>query len=152
MFKRRLNIKNDRKGAILAYVIILLLIISIIASSIVFVFSSNLKLAKHQEDNMRAYYLVHSGIDITLSTLLNPLYVEGGVEKSIIDKIKKDNKTIQLADYIEIEGKKVDITVNYVKNSNAMTIKSSTLLDSGDNKELSLKLEFSGGKFKTRWN
>ena len=90
MFKKRLKLKNDRKGAILVFVVILFLIISIIASSVAFVFSSNLKMAKHQEDNMRAHYLVHSGIDITLSTLLNPLYVEDGVEKSIIDKIKKE--------------------------------------------------------------
>lgn len=152
MFKNKIKLKRDRKGAVLAYVLILFLIISIILSSIIIVFSSNLKMAKHQEDNMRAYYLVHSGIDITLSTLLNPLYVEDGVEKSIIDKIKKDNVTKKLEDFIEIAGKRVDITVDYVKDSNVMTINSSTPLDSGDSKELSLKLEFSGGKFKTRWS
>ena len=152
MFNKKLNLKNDRKGAILAYVVILLLIISIIASSVVYMFSSNLKLAKHQEDNMRAHYLVHSGVDIALSTLLNPLEVKDGVEKSIIDKIRRDNETIQLKDEIEIDGKKVQITVDYTKNSKEMTITSSTKLESGDTKKIALTLEFSGGSFKTRWN
>ena len=152
MFKNRIKLRRDREGAILAFVVILFLVISIIASSVALVFSSNLKLAKHQEDNMRAHYLVHSGIEATLSTLLNPLYVEDGVEKTIIDKIKKDNIEVELEDDINIDGDIVNITVDYIKDKDEINIKSSTLLNSGDTKEISLRLEWSGDKFKTRWN
>jgi hypothetical protein len=114
-------------------------------------FSSNLKMAKTQENNMRVHYLLQSGIDMTLSTLLSTLEVEDGEEKTIIDKIKKDNTTIQLTDDIDIDGNEVQITVDYTKDTDEVTIKSSTILDSGATKELSLRLEWSGNSFRTRW-
>lgn len=151
MLKNKMKVNKERPGAVLVFVLLIFLVLVIFASTVASIFSSNLKMAKNQEDNMRAYYLVHSGIDITLSTLLNPLETEDGVEKSIIDKIKKENID-KLKDSIEIEGKIVEIVVDYKKDENEMTIKSSTLLDSGGSKELSLVLEFSGGKIKTRWS
>lgn len=135
----------------MAFVLIIFLVIVILASTVAFVFLSNLKMAKVQEENMRAHYLVHSGIEMTLSTLLNTLYVEDGEEKTIIDKMKKDNVSLQLKDNIDIEGKQVKVIVDYIKNSNEININSSTILESGGTKELSLLLEFSGNNFKTRW-
>lgn len=152
MLANKYKFNRNREGSVLVFVLITFLITVIIVSSVAFVFSSNLKMAKNQEDNMRAHYLVHSGVDITLSTLLNTLYVEDGVEKTIIDKLKKENTTVQLIDDIDIDGNIVNITVDYVKDIDEINIKSSTLLKSGGTKEISLRLEWSGNRFKTRWN
>ena len=152
MYPNNFKFKTNRHGAIMGFVLIVFLVITIIASSIIFIFSSNLKMAKIQEENMRAHYLANSGIEMALSTLLNTLYVEDGKEKTIIDKMKKDNTTVQLKDEIDIEGKKIEIIVDYIKDSNEIIIKSSTEIDSGGTKDLLLRLEFSGNKFKTRWN
>lgn len=151
MIPSKLKFNKNREGFVLAFVLIIFLVIAIITSSVAFMFSSNLKMAKTQENNMRVHYLLKSGIDMTLSTLLSTLNVEDGEEKTIIDKIKKDNTTIQLTDDVDIDGNEVQITVDYIKDTSEITIKSSTIVDSGATKELSLRLEWSGNSYRTRW-
>lgn len=143
---------RNRSGSILVFVLIAFLVIVILTSSVALMFSSNLKMATNQEENMRVHYLLLSGVDLTLSTLLSPLYAEGTEDKSIIDKLRKENTNVTLNDEIDIDGKKVKVNVVYVKDSKEIAIKSSTVLKSGSTKELLLTLEFSGNKFRKIWN
>ena len=151
MFKHNFKLNRNRKGSVLAFVLVVFLIIVVISTTVAFLFSSNLRMAVNQEENMRAHYLNLSGIDVTLSTLLSPLYVESGEDKSIIDKLRKDKVQTTLTDEIDVDGKKVGITVVYDKDEDELTITSSTTLESGASKDLSLRLEFSGNKFRMRW-
>lgn len=152
MLTKKFKLKN-RKGSILAFVLIIFLIVSVILSTVTFIFSSNLKMAKHQEENMRAHYFVLSGIDVTLSTLLSTLKVDNdGKDMTIIDSLMKDDISTTLSDVIHIDGQEINVKVIYEKGNKEITINSSTTLESGFTKDMSLKLEFSGDKFKKRWN
>ena len=51
----------NQEGAVLVYVLMLFSVIFILATSLLSIFSSNLKQAKYQENNMEAYYLSYSG-------------------------------------------------------------------------------------------
>lgn len=150
MFSKILKLNNNRDGSAIVMVILVFLIITILLTSVVFIFSSNLKMATHQEENMRGYYLALSGIDVTKSTLLSVLSVESGVEKTMFQKIRESNIAL-LEDSINIEGKEVYIKVTYDNGDDVITIDSTAPLGSGGTKTLSLRLEFSGNQFKEYW-
>jgi hypothetical protein len=142
---------NKRSGSVMVFVIILFLITIIVITSVNFIFSSNLKMSVAQEENLRAYYLTLSGIDITKSTLLSTLYVDaGGVEKTMFEKIRVDN-IASLEDSITIDGEVVDIEVTYDETDDVITISSTANLKSGNTKNLALELEFSGNQYRERW-
>lgn len=61
---------NQEQGGLLAFVVIMLMVVSIIVASVLFMFNSNLKQAKLQEDNMEAYYLAYSGVEMAYAALL----------------------------------------------------------------------------------
>ena len=63
------KIKN-RQGSALAFTLIILLVLSIITTSVLFVFNSNLRQAKHQQDSLEAYYLAYSGAEMAYTALL----------------------------------------------------------------------------------
>jgi len=108
-------------------------------------------MAVAQEENMRAHFLGLSGADITKSTLISPLYVDGsGVEKTMFNKIREDNID-SLEDNITIEGEDVEIMVTYDDLEDIITIISTVTLESGNTKSLTLELEFSGNQYKEKW-
>lgn len=65
-----LKFKNKRQGSALIFVLIAFLVISILGSSIIFIFNSNLKQAKLQQDNLEAYYLAYSGAEMAYASLM----------------------------------------------------------------------------------
>jgi type II secretory pathway component PulK len=151
MLRRILKLNNRRSGSAMVFVLILFLITMIIFASVNFIFSSNLKMSVAQEENLRAYYLTLSGIDITKSTLLSTLYVDGaGVEKTMFEKIR-EAKIASLTDSIDIDGEDVDIEVTYDETEDVITISSTATLKSGNTKHLALELEFSGNQYRERW-
>lgn len=152
MCKYGIKIKKNRRGAILAFVVILFLIVSIIASSVAMMFTSNLKMAEHQENNLKGHYLALSGIDITISTLLSPLYVDDGKDKSIIDKLRKDKLPVIINDKIDIDGQEVLITMAYDNMEESILITSRVQVTSDFSKELSVRMEFTESQYKLRWN
>lgn len=66
----RLKLNNKRQGSALAFVLIIFLVISILTSSILFIFNNNLKQAKRQQDSFEAYYLAYSGAELAYAALL----------------------------------------------------------------------------------
>src|SRR5687768_13260346 len=112
MFGKFFKFNNDREGSVLVMVVLVFLVITILFTSVVFIFSSNLKMATNQRENMRGHYLALSGIDVTKSTLLSILSVESGVEKTMFQKIRENNIAL-LQDSIPIEGEEVQIKVTY---------------------------------------
>ena len=150
MSGKKLKLNNKRTGSAMVFVIILFLITMIVITGINFLFSSNLKMSVAQEENLRAYYLTLSGIDITKSTLLSILYVDAGVEKTMFNKIREE-KIPSLKDSITIDGEVVDIEVTYDDKEDAVTINSKANLKSGNTKTLALELKFSGNQYRERW-
>lgn len=66
---RAAKFNNSRNGSALVFIIIVLLIVAIFSSSILFMFNSNLRQAKHQQDSMEAYYLAYSGVEMAFSAI-----------------------------------------------------------------------------------
>lgn len=65
------KLNNKRQGSALAFVLIILLVVSILGSSILYIFNNNLKQAKYQQDSLEAYYLAYSGIEMAYASLLS---------------------------------------------------------------------------------
>ncbi len=151
MLRKIFKLNNRRAGSAIVFVVILFLITIIVFTSVNFIFSSNLKMSVAQEENLRAHYLTLSGIDITKSTLISTLYVDGnGVERTMFEKIRLDN-IASLTDSINIDGEVVYIEVTYDETEDIITISSTANLKSGNTKSLALELEFSGNQYKEKW-
>lgn len=152
MFKIIFKYNKNRKGSAIVFVVFTFLIVTILSSSIFFLFSSNLKMATLQEENMRVHYLALAGIDVTKATLISSLGVEDGVEKTMFQKIRESNIQM-LEDNITIDGQLINIKVTYDKdvNEDVITISSTAPLKSGGTKTLSLQMEFSGNQYLERW-
>lgn len=61
---------QSEKGSTLVFILIILLVVSVLAASVLFVFNNNLKQTKYIQDQQEAYYLAYSGIEMGLSALL----------------------------------------------------------------------------------
>lgn len=61
---------REEKGSALVMVLIVFLVVMILGTSVIFVFSTNLTQAKHQQDSMEAYYLSYSGIEMAFAALV----------------------------------------------------------------------------------
>lgn len=61
---------TNETGGTLAFVVILLMVLSVLVASVLLLFNNNLKQAKLQEDNMEAYYLAYSGVEMAYAALL----------------------------------------------------------------------------------
>ncbi len=66
---KNLKLNRDDGGA-LAFVIIMLMVISILVASVLFLFNNNLVQAKSIENNMEVYYLAYSGVEMSYAALL----------------------------------------------------------------------------------
>lgn len=143
------HLKNHQ-GIALVYVLMAFLVLMILMSSIVFIFSANHKQAIRQDDHMKAYYLALSGIDITKSTLLMPLYVEDEEEKNMLDRMKSNGPT-EIEDSFELEGEEVDVSVTYDDDRNTFVITSEVVTEKGIRRSLTLELELSGNRYQERW-
>jgi len=68
--KCRYSLKKKRKGSALAFVIVMLMVVSLLSMSMAQVFSSNLKQTKFLQNSLEAYYLAYSGALIGYEALL----------------------------------------------------------------------------------
>ena len=61
---------NGKKGSALIYVFIIIIVLSLLTTTILSILASNTKQAKYQQDNIEAYYLAYSGVQMAYSALL----------------------------------------------------------------------------------
>ena len=64
---------RKRKGFALMTVLFVVIILSIFFISIITITQSNTKQVRLQEDNLRAYYLARSGVDIAYAALMEEI-------------------------------------------------------------------------------
>lgn len=106
------NLNFNNKGFILPMVLLVMVILSILFVSINFISSVNTSQIAIQEDNLRAYYLARSAIDIVYAALMEE---KDGVLK--ISKFINDNTISELVDELYLPDKTnpvgiVEITVS----------------------------------------
>jgi len=65
-----LKLNNKRQGSAYVFVLMAFLIMSILGSSILFIYNNNLKQAKLQQDSLEAYYLAYSGAEMAYASLM----------------------------------------------------------------------------------
>jgi len=62
--------RNSKSGSALVYVLVVILALSVLATTILSILASNTQQAKYQQDSMEAYYLAYSGVQMAYSALL----------------------------------------------------------------------------------
>ncbi len=75
------------KGAALATVLMVFVVLIILSISVMTLFGANLKQAKHQELRTQAYYLAMSGIDLGVSALMQ----EDADDNTLLDEFLWDS-------------------------------------------------------------
>jgi hypothetical protein len=146
---------KSNQGAALAMTLIVLSVFTILLASMSIMFTANFKMAKKQEEDLKAYYYALSGIDVAKSTLLSPLYIDGatGGEKTMIDKIKANTPPYDsFQDTLVLDGTNVDVTVEYDDANSTVEIQSHVELDSGGMSTLTLSLNVEGSTYSEQWN
>jgi hypothetical protein len=123
--KNRIKLKRDRSGAILAFVLIVLLVVAVLTASIVHLNMANTAQVSSQRDYLQAYYLAYSGIEIGYAALMmdneNPP-VDGYL--NLLEDII-DNSPHTVAD-MNIEygenGDNISVEIEYVPDDKTITI------------------------------
>lgn len=144
--------KNHRKGSTLVLVLIVFAILLILLGTINTLFNSNMIQAVRQERLMKAHYLALSGMEAAKSTLLMPLTTFEGKDINMIEYIKLNPANYSsFSDTIEIDGKDVDITVDYDSDDKVLYITSMATLDEKVKKEIKLRLDVRSKKYVEYW-
>jgi type II secretory pathway component PulK len=106
---------KSRRGSAIAYVLLIFLVVSILSTLVLSLFSGNFKLATHQERSTEAYYLAYSGAELAFAALAdnsNELFI----------KIRDGNIASQ-SDEITVENGKINITVTRVNTGSDYFLK-----------------------------
>jgi hypothetical protein len=138
--------KGKRNGAALAFVIIVLAVITIFSILVAQLVSGNLKQAKAQELDLQAYYVSVSGSELCFSALLQE--GSGGVNDTLL--YQKFNPSIAnpetLTDHFELDGGTVDLTVSATVLGTerwVVILSTATLADSTTTKTTTLEFQYS---------
>ena len=62
--------KDTKKGSALIYVFVIIIVLSLLTTTILSILASNTRQAQYQQDNIEAYYLAYSGVQLAYSALL----------------------------------------------------------------------------------
>ena len=110
-----------RKGAALAFVVVIFVVVTFIIGIIYAYFRTNLKMAVHQEKNIQAYYCTVAGIEMATGALLMPIEipkagVPGGMEKiTLLDQFIANPTKSPLTQTIPLPNGRVSVTVKSQK-------------------------------------
>jgi len=66
----KVSIDNE-KGGTLIFIIMIFMVVAILLASVQTVFMANLRQAKVQEEDIEAYYLAYSGVEMAFSALID---------------------------------------------------------------------------------
>jgi len=140
---------KKNKGFALPMVLLIMVVLMILFISVSFIADANSKQVATQEDNLRAYYLARSGIDIAYAALME--------EKDGVPKIMKfidDTKVKELTDelYLPNDSNLVGIVnINVSKVDNEVRIQAIAKTSKGNgSSKLSLYID-KNDITRTRW-
>lgn len=143
---------NNKNGAALVFVIMVLAVVCIFFGIMTTMFQGNLKQAKAQENDMRAYYLSLAGSDLVFAALIGE-WPEAEIKDTLayekfnpVDNPSSSSIT-PLKDKLMLEEGDVDITVTGFDDSNGerwVEIKADSKLDdSAASKTMKLQFQLS---------
>lgn len=144
MFSKIIKFNNNREGSAIVWVVILLVIISIITVSVIFIARQNTIETVGQEQRIRAYYLSLSGIEIGYAALMSSDTSPG---PKYINRFNASKADVTNTQTIKDGGKtigKVDITIGNVTigGKRWIQVKSiGTLADSNVSVSSSLRID-----------
>lgn len=125
---------NNRKGAALVYVIVVLVVLMIFSALVANIMLSNLRQAKYQERILQAYYLSASGTDLCLAALLQEGV--GGSQDTLLNTHFNPSITSPspLNDTLALNGGVVHLTVTATTRDGErwIIIESRGVLDNSD--------------------
>lgn len=101
--------KKDREGSILVFVLVIFLVLSMLTMSILNIFSTNTKQMVAQRNNMKAYYLAQSGVEIAYAAIIEKseeVFFSGGNTVTLDNEIDLSTKA---------GGKIKSIIINKIK-------------------------------------
>ena len=155
---------NNKKGMAMVYVLIIFLIVSIFASTVILVYGNNLRQARTQESYNEAYYLAYTGIQLAFARIDGSKENDDGSEDLYENLIKDDfsNSDIKEAEinfgngkikivlsqsdeepYVEDEvkedGKWIKITSTGTLDSNGLSVTKIMFFNAKDPKKQILK-------------
>ena len=90
--KKMNKILNNENGFSLPLILVIFVVFSILFTSAIFVTQTNTSQIDSQEDNLRAYYVARSGIDIAYAALIQGSHEK--LDKLIVDTNNNSNFTI----------------------------------------------------------
>lgn len=137
------------KGFVLPVVLMVMVVLSILFISIITIAQSNTKQITTQEDNLRAYYLARSGIDIAYAALMEEKDGDLKIYKFIKDtKDTLTHKNLALPNEIDPVGY-VDIEISKEDDEIKIRAAAKTAKESGTS-SLSLYID-KNNLSRTRW-
>ncbi|TCT16899.1 hypothetical protein EDC18_101195 [Natranaerovirga pectinivora] len=83
MKKKALNVLRSRDGAVLPIILMTFMVLMILISSVIILFSNNLRQTKRQEEMVKAHYIALSGIELAMAALLQEGII-GGAEDTLL--------------------------------------------------------------------
>lgn len=126
---KRENILKKRKGSALAFTLIILLVLSIVTISVLFIFNTNLRQAKFQQDSLEAYYLAYSGAEMAYTALLT----EVSPNRLKLDELGGGNEFVE--SNIDFGNGKINISAKISDEENFngwIVVKSTGILNSNN--------------------
>lgn len=112
-------ILKKKKGAALAWVLMVFAVLMILTSSIMYIVSQNLFESTKQEERVQTYYIALAGVDLTYAALMDPSYSPKKIDTAVA-KLKNNNTPI--TDTIIIDNKNVKkgtatVTIDRIKQN-----------------------------------
>ena len=83
MIKKVLKYNGNRKGAALAWVLIVFSITMIMLTSIVYLTRQDIRETVNLEERLQTYYIAAAGVDLTYAALMDPTYNPKKIEAAI---------------------------------------------------------------------
>ncbi len=147
---------NKQKGSGLVVVLIALAVITILAGALANMVMGNLRQAKQQEKNLKAYYYALTGIDVAVAALLQEGV--GGANDTLLYKkfgtVTQPNiATVPtLVDTIDMDGgeARIEVKAILVAGERWINITSAGSLDDGTSKRSVLRFLASNPSVKVR--
>lgn len=133
---RNIILINGNRGAALAYVMMVLVVVAMMVSIVAQIAMGNIRQAGGQEDGMQAYYIARSGAELTYEVLLS-------TTPSLLDEFVADPSKVLLQNDVDFELGTADIRVSSTGSADTqiVTIESIGTLDSS-NVTRTVKLDF----------
>lgn len=101
----RKKVMKKRKGAVLIWALVALIVVTMIATTVAMLTTNNLRMASTQDESIRTYYVARSGAEIAYEGLLT-------ITPSLITEFEDDVNKVIVEDDMDLGEGLADIKVS----------------------------------------